>query len=85
MRKIQIELTEDEAERLRCEAEKRGLPLGATAHELVVQSLPADREVRGDGWRKALEDLADLRRRQPTETDVVQLLAEVRRERDERP
>jgi hypothetical protein len=84
IQKIEIELTDDEAERLRCEAERRGLPIAAAARDLLVAGLPASSVEAQVEWKDALAELARLRARQPMETDVVELLAAVRRELDER-
>jgi hypothetical protein len=86
MQKIEIELTEAEVERLRCEAERRGLPLGATAHDLLVHSLPAGADGptrQRERTREALARLAELRAKQPM-TDVVELMREVRAELERR-
>jgi len=84
MRKIEVELTEDEAERLRCEAERRGVAISVAARDLLVAGLPASKAEGQGGWRDALTELARLREKQSRETDVVELLAAVRRELDER-
>ncbi len=84
MQKIEIELTEAESERLQCEAERRGVAVPEAAHDLLVAGLPVTSAEGEAGWRDALTELARLREKQPVETDVVEFLAAVRRELDER-